>query len=163
MRTGRGGKVRAIYLYMVYWYILILQIHILYCIYIYITSNQIYIYMYKSGRQLGIWKGTSHVILSFALSLPQNYHLIPSPVLSYPFLPYLSYPIIHLLEARSSWFCLPYLKMIQQGIARWKRFPWYCNDRSARRHLGVMWWYQDVFCCHQDVIFIWDIFFRNLL
>ena len=40
--------------------------------------------MYKSGRQLGIWKGTSHLILSFALSLPENYHLIPSPVLSYP-------------------------------------------------------------------------------
>ena len=48
--------------------------------------------MYKSGRQLGIWTGPSHVILSFALSLPQNYHLIFSPVLSYPFLPYLSYP-----------------------------------------------------------------------
>ena len=52
--------------------------------------------MYKSGRQLGIWTGPSHVILSFALSLPQNYHLIFSPVLSYPFLPYLSSPIIHL-------------------------------------------------------------------
>ena len=38
--------------------------------------------MYKSGRQLGIWNGTSHVILSFSLALPQNYHLVPSPVLS---------------------------------------------------------------------------------
>ena len=59
-------------------------------------KSYIYIYKYKSGRQLGIWTGTSHVILSFALSLPQNYHLIFSPVLSYPFLPYLSSPIIHL-------------------------------------------------------------------